>query len=319
MQVKYSKLIIAIPLFAMMLLVSCNGNKKVSKSAFAFDTVITISIYDHDINNDKKNSLIEGAIKICNELDDKFSSTKENSEIYLYNNNDNKLSKETLDLLDKTKYFTNLSGGLFDCSIGRLVKLWNVKERKTIPQPYEINEAKDSSKKHLDFGAVIKGYACDKISSYFKEKGVKSAVINLGGNVTCIGGKSNVSGFSIGIEKPFSQNEVIKVLDIVDKSVVTSGIYQRYFIEEGDDKIYHHIIDPFTGYPTDNNLYSVSIVSNSSLLCDMLSTTLMLMNPSRKDLIKIIKKINDDFDDDITVIIVNNKYEVLEFNSKSTL
>jgi thiamine biosynthesis lipoprotein len=319
MQVKYSKLIIAIPLFAMMLLTSCNGNKKVSKSAFAFDTVITISIYDRDISNDKKNSLIESAIKICNELDDKFSSTKENSEIYQYNNNDKELSKETLDLIDKTKYFTDLSSGLFDCYIGRLVKLWNVKERKTIPQPYEINEAKDSSEKHLDFGAVIKGYACDKISSYFKEEGVKSAIINLGGNVTCIGGKSNVSGFSIGIEKPFSQNEVIKVLDIVDKSVVTSGIYQRYFTIEGDDKIYHHIIDPFTGYPTDNNLYSVSIVSNSSILCDMLSTTLMLMNPSREDLIKIIKKINDDFDDDITVIIVDNEYEVLEFNYKSTL
>lgn len=322
MQVKYSKLIIVTALCVIILLVflvSCAGSKKVSKSAFVFDTLITISIYDSDMSHNKKDSLIDDAIKICNELDDKFSSTKENSEIYLYNNNDNKLSKETLDLLDKTKYFTNLSGGLFDCSIGRLVKLWNVKERKTIPQPYEINEAKDSSQKHLDFGAVIKGYACDKISSYFKEEGVKSAVINLGGNVTCIGGKSNVSGFSIGIEKPFSQNEVIKVLDIVDKSVVTSGIYQRYFTIEGDDKIYHHIINPFTGYPTDNNLYSVSIVSNSSLLCDMLSTTLMLMNPSREDLIKIIKKINDDFDDDIIVIIVNNKYEVLEFNSKSTL
>ena len=319
MLVKYSKLIIAIPLFAMMLLASCNGNKKVSKSAFAFDTVITISIYDRDISNDKKNSLIEGAIKICNELDDKFSTTKENSEIYQYNNNDKELSKETLDLIDKTKYFTDLSGGLFDCYIGRLVKLWNVKERKTIPKAYEIIEAKESSKKYLDFGAILKGYACDKISSYFKEEGVESAVINLGGNVTCIGGKSNVNGFSIGIEKPFSQNEVIKVLDIVDKSVVTSGIYQRYFTIEGDDKIYHHIIDPSTGYPTDNNLYSVSIVSNSSLLCDMLSTTLMLMNPSREDLIKIIKKINEDFNDGITVIIVNNEYEVLEFNSKSTL
>lgn len=319
MLVKYLKLIFIPALFAIIFLVSCSGSKKVSKSAFAFDTLITISIYDGNISDTKKEALIDDAIKICAGLDDKFSTTKENSEIYQYNNTSAALSKEALDLIEKTKYFNNLSGGLFDCYIGKLIKLWNVKERKTIPQTYEIVEARDAVKKHLDFGAVLKGYACDKISSYFKAEGVKSAVINLGGNVTCIGGKSNVSGFSIGIEKPFSQNEVIKVLDIVDKSVVTSGIYQRYFIEEGDDKIYHHIIDPFTGYPTDNNLYSVSIVSNSSLLCDMLSTTLMLMNPSREDLIKIIKKINDDFDDDITVIIVNNKYEVLEFNSKSTL
>ena len=319
MLTKYLKLVSVTILFTVSFLTSCTGNKKVSKSAFAFDTVITISIYDANISDAKKYALIDDAIRICTDLDDKFSATKENSEIYQYNNTGKGLWKEALDLLDKTKYFTDLSDGLFDCYVGKLIKLWNVKERKTIPQTYEIVEARDAIKKHLDFGAVLKGYACDKIKTYFKEKGVRSAIINLGGNVSCIGGKGVSSGFDIGIEKPFSKNEVIKVLNITDKSVVTSGIYQRYFTVEGDNKIYHHIIDPHTGSPTDNDLYSASIVSNSSLLSDILSTTIMLMNPSKEDLIKIIKKINEDFGEDITVILVNNKYEVVEFTSKSTL
>ncbi len=305
--------------FVLLFTSSCNKNSKVTKSSFAFDTIITISIYDSSIKNNKKADLIDNAIRMCNELDDKYSSTKKYSEVYLYNHSDNSLSEDVSDLLDKTKYFYDLSGGLFDCFIGALIELWNNKERNGLPSETEILNAKNLNKKYLNFGAVIKGYACDKIKTYFQKEGVKSALINLGGNVLCIGSKDTSEGFDIGIEKPFSQNEVIKVLNVNDRSVVTSGIYQRYFKVSGSDRIYHHIINPFTGYPVDNNLYSVTVVSNSSLLGDMLSTTILLMNPNASEMLDIIKKVNHDYGDDVSIILVDDKYKVIEINANSAL
>ncbi len=308
-----------ISVFIFSFIASCDKDPVVSKSSFAFDTVITISIYDSSIKKDEKYALIDDAIRMCGDIEDKYSATKETSEIYLYNHFDAPLSADARKLLDKTEYFYKLSDGLFDCSIGSLIDLWNVKERRAVPSLEEISSAMNSEKKYLNFGAVIKGYASDKIKSYFLTKGVKSAIVNLGGNIICIGGKGGLSGFSIGIEEPFRKNSVIKVLDIIDRSVVTSGIYQRYFKEGNDDKIYSHIINPKTGYPVDNDLYSVTVVSDSSLLGDMLSTTILLMNPSRERLLEIIKKINSDFGDSVSIILVNNKYEVIEIDADSAL
>ncbi len=124
----------------------------------------------------------------------------------------------------------------------------------------------------LDLGAIAKGYIADKMKEFLVSKGVKSATINLGGNVLCIGKKPDNTPFRIGIQKPFAdRSETITVLDIEDKSVVSSGIYERYF--EKDGTFYHHILNPDTGYPYNNHLVSVTIISDQSVDGDGLSTS----------------------------------------------
>ena len=104
------------------------------------------------------------------------------------------------------------------------------------------------------------------------KKGVNSAIINLGGNVLCIGSKPDGTPFKVGIQKPFAdRNETEAVMDITGKSVVSSGIYERCFKQGG--KLYHHILNPQTGYPYDNGLISVTIISDQSVDGDTLSTT----------------------------------------------
>ena len=130
----------------------------------------------------------------------------------------------------------------------------------------------DSPDMGLDLGAVAKGYIADRIKDFLVEKGIKSGIINLGGNVLCIGGRTDGTPFKIGIQKPFAdRSETLCTVDISDKSVVSSGIYERCF--ELDGQFYHHILDPSTGYPYDNGLVSVTIISDKSVDGDGLSTT----------------------------------------------
>lgn len=315
------KSIIIISIIIVLFMIFTFSHSKLTRSSFAFDTYISISIYDKTISTRRKAKLIDEAFKICSELDEKYSKTNPQSEIYKHNNSRVVLSDETKNLLEYAAYFHLLSDGKFDVTIESLTSLWDVKNRKTLPTKEDIDDALDSIGARYDFGAIVKGHACDKIKEYFKSNSVRSAVINLGGNVTCIGSKSLFKNFNIGIERPFSNsgNDVIKVVHINDKSVVTSGIYQRYFKVDGDDRIYSHIIDPKTGYPVDNNLYSVTVISNSSLIGDMLSTTVLLLNPDNDEMSEIIKKVNKDFSETISVIVVDDNFAIHEFNTKSSL
>ena len=129
------------------------------------------------------------------------------------------------------------------------------------------------------FGVSMAGgvfHNVGQLKAYLKEQNVSHALINLGGNVLALGGKPDGSDYNIGIQKPFAQNgEAITSVKIKDQSVVSSGIYERYF--KVDDKIYHHILDPKTGYPYENDLLGVSIVCDSSTEADALSTTCFAM------------------------------------------
>lgn len=123
----------------------------------------------------------------------------------------------------------------------------------------------------VDLGCIAKGYIADRMKEYLVSHGVESATITLGGNVLCIGTHPDGTPFHIGIQKPFAdRNETMAIADIEDLSVVTSGIYERYFQEDG--VLYHHILNPDTGYPYDNDLTSVTIISQDSADGDGLST-----------------------------------------------
>lgn len=124
----------------------------------------------------------------------------------------------------------------------------------------------------IELGAIAKGFIADKLKEYLANNGVTSGTVNLGGNVLCIGKKPDGTSFRIGIQQPFAdRNEIITAIKAEDISVVSSGIYERYFTQDG--KIYHHILDPSTGYPYNNGLEAVTIVSKKSTDGDALSTT----------------------------------------------
>lgn len=154
----------------------------------------------------------------------------------------------------------------------------------------------------INLGSTAKGYIADKLCSYLKENGISDAIIDLGGNIVVIGDKYDDSMYKIGIKKPFSEeNESYAVCKVADKAVVTSGIYERYFEKNGT--IYHHIIDCSTGYPVNNDILSVTIITEDSLLADCYSTGCLLLG---KD--NALTLINDT--EGVECVIIDNNYDI---------
>lgn len=200
------------------------------------------------------------------------------------------ISEDLASLLSQGLSITRESDGAFDIAIAPLTSLWDfTAEDPKVPDDAAIQKALPlcssdgvtidgqditlpSDDIQFDVGAIAKGYIADRMKDLLVKKGVKSAIINLGGNVLCIGSKPNGTPFKIGIQKPFAdRNETEAVMDITGKSVVSSGIYERCFKQGG--KLYHHILNPQTGYPYENGLISVTIISDQSVDGDALSTT----------------------------------------------
>ena len=282
--------------FSLSLILLCfsmTGCKKttdpITKTSFKLNTVVTITIYDSsDV------SLLDNALALCDTYENLFSRTRETSELYQINQGlKRELSPETEELLEIALSYNRLSNGLFEPSIGPVSSLWDFHaEDPKVPEDALIqaalplvNAEKIRLSNHtitmdtgmmLDLGAISKGYIADRIKEYLIEQGVKSAVIDLGGNVLCIGSRPDGTPFQIGIRQPFQDtNTAAAVLSITDQSVVTSGIYERCFEENG--VLYHHLLDPGTGYPCDNELASVTILSDHSVDGDALSTSCFLM------------------------------------------
>ena len=200
------------------------------------------------------------------------------------------ISEDLASLLSEGLDITRESDGAFDIAIAPLTSLWDfTAEDPKVPDDAAIQKALPlcssdgvtidgqditlpSDDIQFDVGAIAKGYIADRLKDLLVKKGVKSAIINLGGNVLCIGSKPDGTPFKVGIQKPFAdRNETEAVMDITGKSVVSSGIYERCFKQDG--KLYHHILNPKTGYPYDNGLISVTIISDQSVDGDALSTT----------------------------------------------
>lgn len=288
----------------MCMLLACGGcggsasQKEYEKQALYFDTVITLRFYA-DENGEE---LMEQCLNICQEIEDTFSRTREGSELYRINHrteNEIEVSQEIADLVSLGLEYYEVSDGKFDITVAPLSDLWDFKsENAKVPAEEEIEEALarvDASKVHvngnvltfdcddtmIDLGALVKGYAADKLRAYLTENGVASGIINLGGNVLTIGGRPDDGGnWRVGIQKPFdSLNSAIAVVEVNNQTVVSSGIYERYFMQDG--VVYHHILDPDNGYPIQNNIWGVSVICESSLLGDALSTTCLALGLSR--------------------------------------
>lgn len=306
---------------SILLLSGCSGLPRERSQTYTdtlFDTVISVQIFD-SVDED----VLEGCEKLCKKYDSMFSNKIEDSEISRINSaggNPVEVSKETIKLIKKGIYYSEMSDGVFDITIAPVSNLWDFKaETPLVPSPEAIAEAvshvnyeniiiRDNTVKltdphaGIDLGAIAKGYIADRIKDYLEEEGVRHAMINLGGNVLAMDSKLDGSDYNIGIQKPFDETgEPITSVKISDKSVVTSGIYQRYF--KADGKIYHHILDPNTGYPCENNLYSVTILTDSSLTADALSTTCFLLGYDRG--MKLINQL-----DNVDAVFITNDNQI---------
>lgn len=320
------KRIPAVLLSAAILLTGCStppANETVSKSGIYFDTIVKI-----EISGMKDSTVMDHCFDLCEKYENKFSKEIETSEISKINSakgNPVEVSDETAALIKKALYYSELSGGAFDITIAPVSDLWDFRsKKKELPSDESIKNALTHVDYHkvnvtgntvtlsdpeasLDLGGIAKGYIADQLKTYLKKEGIKHALINLGGNVLVIGSQPNGNDYKIGLQKPFDeQNTAITTVSVHDQSVVSSGIYQRYF--ELDGKIYHHILNPQTGYPYENNLLGVTIISDKSADGDALSTTCFALGLEKG--MELIKSI-----DNTEAIFITDDYQ-LHYSNK---
>ena len=306
---------------------AADSREPISATAIKLNTAVTVTIYD---SNDK--NLLTECMNLCDKYEKIFSRTASDSELYQLNHrelapvegteNTYQVSDDLAELVSEGLDYSELSEGAFDIAIEPLTSLWDfTAEDPQVPKDsliqaallkcdyHNISVDKDKNEITLktddtaiELGAIAKGYIADRLKDYLVSQNVKSAIINLGGNVLCIGEKLDNSAFKIGIQKPFAdRSETIAVMDIKDKSVVSSGIYERCFEQNGT--LYHHLLNPETGYPYDNGLIAVTIISDKSVDGDALSTTCFALG--LEDGMKLAESL-----DDVQAFFVTSDYEI---------
>ena len=291
---------------------SGGGNKKYrvkSEMNFQLGTVTELSVYEGGSDN-----ILTKAFELISALENSLSRNKPASEISEINKNAGisavKISDDTFFVINKSIYYSELTNGFFDITVGPLVSLWGIgTEKAKVPPLKEITAAIDlidyrkikltpsdnlifleSKGMEIDLGAIAKGFIADKVYELFKQDGVKSAIINLGGNVMLLGKKPDGKLFRIGIQDPFeNRGATVGIYEGEDISIVTSGIYERYYEQDGVK--YHHIFNPKTGYPADNDIMGISVITANSTDGDALSTSLFMLGA--KDALVLVEKLKD--------------------------
>ncbi len=286
-------LTLAVALFSSFFAGCSRQKEPLARTGFYFDTVITVTLYDK-----QEETLLDECFSLAEIYENAFSKTVKGSDVWKINQGKGKpvkVGKDTLTLLQSALSYARLSEGKIDPTIGPVTKLWDfsASSHAALPSRENLEEAlshvgyqgvmisEDSvslfdPQAEIDLGFIAKGYIADRMKDYLISQGVASATINLGGNVLTIGSRPDGAPFRVGIQKPFAPaGTPALTLPITDLSVVSSGIYERYF--ELDGTLYHHILDTKTGYPVQNNLFEVTVISPSSMDGDALSTACFLL------------------------------------------
>lgn len=260
---------------------------------YAMGTYIEQTLY-----GDESEKAVAQAVVNINELENQISWRIENSDINKINatagNSYVNISETTIELLNLCKQVAIHTNGGFDPSILPISSLWNFNEgeencptkesiNKFLPYVDYNNLIIDEANKMaylkdelcaLDLGGVGKGLACERAIKAYESNNVDSAIVSVGGSIGVMGNRKNNPDWNIAIRDPFKafddQYDELGIIKLRRGYISTSGIYEKYFYKDG--KCYHHILDPFTGYPVENNLISVSIISDNGALSDALST-----------------------------------------------
>ena len=305
--------------------------KLYQKSGFFFDTIISINIYD--TNPAHAENVLNECINICDKYENLYSvslSDSEISNINIANGAPTKVSSETIDILKKAEYYSSLSDKEVTPDVYPLTRLWDeAKDNLVLPDETSITEALshtgkgysiagnslilNDAKSGINLGFIAKGYIADKLKEYILSQGIQSGIINLGGNVLCIGQKPDGSDFNIGIRNPLKPDDSnpIYSLNINNKSIVSSGDYERYF--EIDNQKYHHILSLENGYPVQTNLKQVTIISDSSTEGDALSTICFILGYD-KSVDLLVKHFPD-----ASAIFVDDQGNIMKYPNSITL
>jgi thiamine biosynthesis lipoprotein len=266
-------------------------------STFAMDTLVTVTVYGPRAAERGRLALAE-----FERLDKLLSAFRTESEVGQVNaaagREPVRVSRETVDLVALALRYAALSGGAFDPTVGPLVRLWAIGNgRSAPPAAGEVEKARELVDYRrvmldqpgrrlylprrgmaLDLGAVAKGYAAERAAGLLRQAGVKSALIDAGGNIAALGTRPDGRPWRVGLQHPRRPGEIFGVLAVADRAVVTSGDYERYF--ESGGRRYHHLLDPATGYPA-GGVRSATVVAPSSTLADILSTAVFVLGPER--------------------------------------
>jgi len=290
----------------------CGGVEKVEKSSYYMDTICTITIYDMEgMNEEAAGAAIDSTFGLCADYENLISATKESSDVYKVNAAGGKAvscDEDTVELLKMGIKYGDLSDGRFDITLGQVTDLWDFHaEEPKVPadadvasalkavdyQQIQIEGTKVSMKNpegKINLGGIGKGYIADRAAEHLESLGVTSAIVNFGGNIVVIGDKGG-DAFKIGIKDPnHAEGDILGAVSVTDSTVVTSGVYERCF--EQDGKVYHHILDVKTGYPVDTDVMSVSLIAPKGYSgdCDALSTTCLILGVEGG--LKYIKKVD---------------------------
>lgn len=274
-----------------------SGTRKTERTEFLLDTYCTITAFHKDADAALDAAFDE--IARIHSLTNFFDETSDVSKINRAKQGEKvRVDEAVISIINTARDMKAASDGAFDVCIAPVSVLWKFDEGE--PRPPKDDEIEDAlltvkdggivvnnddmtvTKKtdstKIDLGGVAKGYAGDAAMRVLREHGVECAVIDLGGNIVCFGENPNSKDgkWRIGLQEPFAPTgEYERIVELTQGTVVTSGTYQRYFTH--NDKIYHHIIDPETGYPAKQEYQSVTVVTEDSAVADCLATAVYVL------------------------------------------
>lgn len=311
---KIKKIATIVGLFIVMFLfchglIGCDKEVEREKTEEVLGTIVTIKACTN-----KGDAPLEAAFDRAEELEMILSANNADSELSQMNQKaykeEVKVSDELFYVVKKGIYYGEITDGAIDISIGKLIDLWGIgtkaarvpKEAELAPyigqNGYRKIELKEEKKTihfldknvQVNLGAIAKGYIADEMKKVLVEEyDVQHAMLSLGGNIVVIGDKADGTKWNVGIADPLDTQSVKASFSITDKTVVTSGNYERYFEQNGVR--YHHILDANTGYPSDSGLISTSILTNNSIDADALSTATYVLGEKRA--LQMIEKVED--------------------------
>ena len=289
-------------IFVLLLLCGCSDNKENKETRMMLDTAVTLTA------SCSEDAFAE-AFAICENYENLFSKTRKGSDVYRLNEATDfiEVSAETAEIIGDSFVYSKISGDKFDITVEPVVSLWDFENSK-MPSRDEISSAlenvdynkiqiKDTNHIFLngarvDLGAMAKGYIADKLLEHFKLKNASKGIIDLGRNIVVFGDRD----YDVGIVDPFATDKTAAIVTVRNKSVVTSGTYERSFKKNGE--LYHHIIDPETGYPAETDLASATIIGDSCVQADALSTICILAGKEKaKEIVQSFPGVNAVFID----------------------
>lgn len=284
------------------------NRKPVTKEIFALDTIIILKYYGKDANK-----AIDESTKRISSIENEMSIFLPNSQISQINKNSGqkpiKVSNDMLYVSKKAYEHAKLSNGAFDPTVEPLVDLWGIgTDHQKVPTKSEIEKAKNLINyndiiideknstielKHkgqgIDFGGIAKGYCADELRKICNKYNIKSGTINLGGNIYNVGNQLNGAPWETGIQDPLGDTgQSIGTITSTNKSIVSAGDYERFFTQNG--KTYGQILNPSTGYPSNNGVIATTIVSDYSIDGDALSNSLYVLGVNKG--LKLIQSFN---------------------------